>query len=115
MMQRCRLYGVKMYHSRTTCEHCSFKVKAHNGLGVDEGGAMRDECRAWVGEKGEARDDSLSSTLRRHISYATNVRDAELRDTVRGSTKVEQSGPGLTQQSRRVLRGPHLHTEDRWC
>jgi hypothetical protein len=73
---------------------------------------MRDERRVRMGEKGEARDDS-NSTLRRHISYAANIRDAETRDTVRGLTKVEQGSPtGPTQQSRRVLRGSHLYIED---
>lgn len=103
--------------STTYVNTVNFKVEVHTGCnrrigGLDERGAMRDERRARMGEKGEARDDS-NSTLRRHISYAANVRDAEIRDTVRRLTKVEQGSPGPTQQSRRVLRGPHLYIEDR--
>ena len=41
------------------------------------------------GRRGETRHDS-NSTLRRHTSYAADVRDAEIRDAVRGLTKVEQ-------------------------
>jgi hypothetical protein len=34
-----------------------------------------------MGEKGGGARDDSNSTLRRHISYAANVRDAEIRDT----------------------------------
>ena len=39
--------------------------------------------------RGETRHDS-NSKLRRHTSYAADVRDTEIRDAVRGLTKVEQ-------------------------